>query len=261
MRPVRLGIIGCGVIGNHHVQNAAKSPQVELVAVADLIRERAHAAAAKAGISSCYYNDEDLLKDARVEAVVLAMPTGVRSPVAFKALRRGKHVLLEKPVANNAGEVKKMMALRGDRVVGCCSSRYGFSGHSDAAVKCVESGALGKIRLVRIRAIHGAPAHPDPEPPPWRESKALNGGGILVNWSCYDLDYVMRITGWRLQPKAVLARWWPVARQDEVVRGARLRRRRTLCRAHPVQGRHRPEHGARGILQRHGGPGVGDPRH
>jgi predicted dehydrogenase len=40
---------------------------------------------------------------------------------------------------------------------------------------------------------------------------ALNGGGILVNWSCYDLDYVMRITGWRLQPKAVLARWWPVA--------------------------------------------------
>jgi predicted dehydrogenase len=50
----------------------------------------------------------------------------------------------------------------------------------------------------------------------------LNGGGILVNWSCYDLDYVMRITGWLLQPKAVLARWWPVAKKMKayVARGS-----------------------------------------
>jgi predicted dehydrogenase len=38
-----------------------------------------------------------------------------------------------------------------------------------------------------------------------------NGGGILVNWSCYDLDYLMQILGWQVKPKCVMARWWPAA--------------------------------------------------
>jgi predicted dehydrogenase len=211
MEPIRLGIVGCGVISGSHLELAAKCPLATVVAVADLIEERARARAASFGIAKYYLNDEDLLNDARVEAVVLAMPTGVRTPVAYKALRRGKHVLLEKPVASKASEVKRMLALRGDRVVACCSSRMSFTGHAAAAAQCVASGALGQIRLARIRAVHPAPAQPAAEPPPWRQSMALNGGGILVNWSCYDLDYLMQITAWQLQPRAVLAQWWPVA--------------------------------------------------
>jgi len=107
--------------------------------------------------------------------------------------------------------VRKMMALRGDRVVACCSSRKVFTGHAEAAAACVASGALGDIRMVRFRAIGSTPADPNPNPPPWRESMAQNGGGILVNWSCYDLDYVMSITNWALKPQAVMAKWWPVA--------------------------------------------------
>ena len=42
---------------------------------------------------------------------------------------------------------------------------------------------------------------------------AQNGGGILVNWSCYDLDYLMHIMGWQLKPRSVLAKWWPVGDQ------------------------------------------------
>jgi len=212
MEPVRLGVIGCGVIGPTHLKLAAKCPLAKVVAVADLIEERARSRAEEFGIPAVYFNDEDLLNDPRVEAVVLAMPTGDRTPVAYKALKRGKHVLLEKPVAGKASDVRKMMALRKDRVVGCCSPRMAFSAHAEAAAACVASGALGKIRVVRARAVLPAGAKPffDP-PPPWRQSMALNGGGILVNWSCYDLNYLMRITGWRLRPRSVLARWWPVA--------------------------------------------------
>ncbi len=139
------------------------------------------------------------------------MPTGDRTPVAFKALKRGKHVLLEKPVAARASDVTRMMAQRGDRVVGCCSCRFTFTEHAEAAATCVASGVLGKIRLVRIRAIGAAGARPYFDPPPaWRQSMARNGGGILVNWSCYDLDYMMHVLNWQLRPETVLARWWRV---------------------------------------------------
>ena len=40
---------------------------------------------------------------------------------------------------------------------------------------------------------------------------SLNGGGILVNWGCYDLDYMVQVMGWKLKPKEVMAHWWPVA--------------------------------------------------
>ena len=47
-------------------------------------------------------------------------------------------------------------------------------------------------------------------PPAWRLSKALNGGGIMSNWGCYDLDYLFGITGWSLEPQTVLGQTWTV---------------------------------------------------
>lgn len=213
MEPVRIGIIGCGVISKSHLELAAKSGVAKVVAVADIIEERAVQRAQEFGIPAHYDGDEKLLEDDSVEAVVLAMPTGVRSPVAMKALRKGKHVLLEKPVALNAGEVEMMMELRGDLVVGCCSSRYTFSGHAQAAAECYATGALGKVRMAGIRALRPAWAPPQVAPPTWRQSMAENGGGILVNWSCYELNYVLHIMNWELKPREVMARWWPTAPQ------------------------------------------------
>ncbi len=211
MEPVKLGIIGCGVIGTSHASQASKSPLVDLVAVADLIKERAEGNAEKFGAGTVYYNDTDLLNNDRIEAVVLAMPVWDRTPVAFKALEKGKHVIIEKPAAGNCADIEKMIDLRGDRVVACCSPRNAFTGHAEAAGKCVASGALGKIRSVRFRIVLSAPAEPSDSPPPWRQSMKLNGGGILVNWSCYDLDYMMQILDWQLIPRVVIAKWWPVA--------------------------------------------------
>jgi len=211
MKPVKLGIVGCGVIGTHHVTEATNSPVVDLVAVSDMIEERAKSTAEKFGVSTYYTNEDDLINDDRIEAVVLAMPTGVRTPIAFKVLGKSKHLIIEKPAASNCAEIEKMIAMRGDLVVACCSSRNAFTGHAEVATKCVESGALGKIRVVRFRAILSASPSPGDNPPPWRQSMKLNGGGILVNWSCYDLDYMMQITGWQLKPRVVLAKWWTVA--------------------------------------------------
>ena len=215
MKKVNLGVIGCGVIGTIHIQNAVKSELINLVAVADQIEERRRNVAEKFGIKKTYSSGEALLKDPNVEAVVLALPAGIRAPLALRAFSSGKHVLLEKPAAMNTGELKQMINARGNLVGACCSSRYRFLESADFTANFVAGGALGKLRVVRCRATYAAGPCPEKTPPIWRVNKSMNGGGILVNWGPYDLDYLLGITGWSLKPKLVLAQTWPIPPQFE----------------------------------------------
>ena len=80
---------------------------------------------------------------------------------------------------------------------------------ADAATKLVSSGALGPIRSLHFRVHVEAGPPPKSSPPPWRESFSMNAGGILTNWSCYDLDYILGIAGWRFDPRTVLGQYWP----------------------------------------------------
>ena len=211
MERLRLGVIGCGVIGQQHMQTASESPLVELVAVADVRASAAQEAGARFGAGAVYADAGSLLADPRVEAVVLAMPAVERTRLAQRAFAAGKHVLTEKPVARNAGEVRELIASRGGLIAGCCSSRFRFLDSAKAAEAHLASGALGALRVVRVRAVVGAGAPPRTPPPAWRVSTSLNGGGILMNWGCYDLDYVLGLTGWTLRPRTVLAQTWPVS--------------------------------------------------
>ena len=210
MEPVKVGVIGCGVIGSRHLRIASEAPHIELVAAADLIEENRTVAAERFNPPKMYTNDRDLLNDDEVEAVVLAFPTQYRTQVALQAFDSGKHVLLEKPIAMNAAEVEKLIDARGDLVSGCCSSRKRFTPSARLATHLITTGRLGALRTVYCRAIVGTGKQPDTPRPAWRLTKALNGGGILVNWGCYDLDYLLGITGWQLKPHTVFAQTWTV---------------------------------------------------
>lgn len=222
MKFVRLGLIGCGIIGQHHLQAAAKNPLIKIAAVADLREQLAKESAARFNIPRVYPDGKALLDDPDVEAVVLAMPAFVRTALALMAFARGKHVLTEKPVAMNADEVKRLIAARGKLVGACCSSRYRFLPSAKATADFIATGALGALRVIFCRAIMGCGKPPASPPPPWRLKKAMNGGGILMNWGCYDLDYLLGITGWKFRPKLALAQTWTVAPQfaDRVAPGS-----------------------------------------
>ncbi len=116
MEKVRIGVIGCVKMGQRHIKLVQNHPRAEVVAVADVVDERARRLAGEFGIAAVHKNEDDLLSDERVDAVILAMPTGVRTPVALKALAQGEHVLLEKPVASSADEVERMTADAGQRL-------------------------------------------------------------------------------------------------------------------------------------------------
>jgi len=211
MDPVRIGLIGCGVIGQSHLRAATESSLTDVVALADLRQDVARKSAEEFSVPNVYAGGSELLADPNVEAVILALPTGVRTPLALEALGKGKHILVEKPVAMNAGEVRQMIAARGDRVAACCSGRYHLFPSTRAAAEVLASGKLGALRVLRIFAHQKARPKPEGPLPVWRLSKKLNGGGILVNWGCYDLDYMLGLTGWSLVPKRVLAQTWTIS--------------------------------------------------
>ena len=215
MKSVALGLIGYGAIGHAHLRSAMESPLIDVVAVADLREEARKEAAKTCEAAKVYEQGVDLIDDSQVEAVVLAMPTCGRTGLALHAFARGKHVLTEKPVAMNADEVKRMVEARGDLVAGCCSSRTRFLQSASVATRFIATGALGDLRVLRVRGISAAGPKPEKTPPAWRLSKALNGGGIMVNWGCYDLDYMLGLAGWSLKPELVLAQTWEVPPQFE----------------------------------------------
>lgn len=210
MERVRLGVVGCGVMGNRHLAAAADCPLLDVAAVADLIQERSQAAAKRFGVAKAYGPGSELIADGDVDAVVFATVAADRNELAIEALKAGKHVLVEKPVAMTAADVQRMIDARGDRVAACCSGRFRSFESAEAAEQFIAGGALGELRLIYCRAHQPAQGVPETPPPPWRLNKAMNAGGILVNWGCYDLDYLLGITGWTLKPRLVLAQAWPV---------------------------------------------------
>jgi predicted dehydrogenase len=210
MSKVKVGIIGCGVIGKLHLQGMAQAEHIEIAAIADLRPEVRQAIAEQYHVPAAYAEGRELLADPRVEAVVLAMPTAGRVDLALEAFAQGKHVLVEKPVGMNAGEVRRMVAAKGKLVAGCCSSRERFLPSAQASADVIASGALGNLRVLRVSAFSADGGTPKAMPPAWRLIKALNGGGILLNWGCYDLDYMLGLVGWTLRPRLVLGQIWAI---------------------------------------------------
>ena len=201
-------MIGCGVIAQRHLHSASGTPDLEVVALADRDAAALKRTAEAFGIARTYPDALPLIDDPEIEAVVLALPAGIRCAIAVRALQAGKHVLLEKPTACDVAEVDRILEARGDRTVGVCSSRFTFLESARVARETVGSGVLGSLRTVRARGLIGSKEPSGKPPPPWRLSHKLNGGGIMANWGCYDLNYLMDVTGWRLRPRTVLAQVW-----------------------------------------------------
>lgn len=210
MKQLRVGVIGCGVIGQKHTEAATNLPHVELVAVADINEKLLNNIAARFKVPKTYTSAEALIKDETIEAVILALPTNIRGRFAPMVLKQNKHLLLEKPAAMNAKELEGFLKHQTSQVAACASSRFALYESALEATKIIKSGALGKLRLIRCRAL--LPAKPAPKimPPAWRLKRSLNGGGILLNWGVYDLDYLMSLTDWQLKPRQVLAQTWTV---------------------------------------------------
>lgn len=158
MGTLKVGVIGCGSIAQYrHLPEYALNPNVELVAVCDIAKERAEEVAEKYGVKA-FTSYEELLQSGGVDAVSVCTPNYLHAPISIAALNAGIHVLCEKPMATSEDEAKAMIAaaaLSGKKLMIAHNQRF-VPSHQKAR-KLIESGEIGKIYSFRTAFGHGGP--------------------------------------------------------------------------------------------------------
>jgi predicted dehydrogenase len=171
---INLGFIGVGTMGFGHVNAFLGSPEVQVVAISDVVVERRDRAQkrveehyAKQKDSGSYkgckaYNDfRDLLARTDIDAVVIATPDHWHAIPTIQAARAGKHVYCEKPLTLTIGEGRAVVeAVKKAGVVFQTGSqqRSEFGGKFRLAVELIRNGRIGKVKTVRVGV--GDPAVP-----------------------------------------------------------------------------------------------------
>lgn len=147
--PIRIGLIGAGAAGRLHASAIAAVPGLALVGVADMRAERAADLAGRfdargAGI-------DELLDADDVDAVFIAAPTAVHLPIARRAIGSGKHVFVEKPVAEHPDEIRALERVaREAGVVIIPGHNYLHQPECARLVRHVHDGMIGRTRSLHI---------------------------------------------------------------------------------------------------------------
>jgi predicted dehydrogenase len=198
-----VGLIGCGKVGHIHAAALRSLPESELVAVCDVSSERAQAFASKYGARS-FTDVETMLRDGRVEAVLIGTPHPLHAAPAIAAARVGVHVLVEKPLAATLADCDAMLdaADKAGVVLGVVSQRR-FYEPVRRMKDAIDAGKIGRPAL----GVFTMYSWRDPSyyhSDPWRGQWDTEGGGVLVNQSPHQLDLLL----WFIGPAAEVSGYW-----------------------------------------------------
>lgn len=197
-KKMKLGIIGVCGFGGSHVIGASKVSCAEMVALCDLDLEGAKKWAKDYNVPYVYQDYKELLKRDDIEAVSIALPDQIHKQVTIDALRAGKHVLCEKPMALDLDECKEMIKVARECGKELMVGQVGrYTPAFRKAKELYESGAIGELFLIESEYAHdyskigGAGG--------WRvtpEREPIIGGG------CHAVDLIRMIAG---NPEEVFA--------------------------------------------------------
>ena len=197
--PVRVGVIGLGLISAAHLDGYARSPYARVVAVCDLDEARARQKAAELG-ARAYTGYADLLADPDVDAVDVILPHNLHHAVVADALEAGKHVLVEKPLALSTEQCADLVALaEGAGLTLSVEENTRFVAAYVAVERLLAAGALGEIRLVRT-LIHGSEVSRLRNTALWKGRTEGSGGGAIIDAGPHSF-YLLR---WLFGPIATV---------------------------------------------------------
>lgn len=188
-KKLNIGIVGCGVQSNVLAKASLAVSEARLVAVTDIIEERAKEMTRRFSVKP-YTNYNDMLSRKDIDVVFVVVPHYLHSEVSIAAAEAGKHVFVEKPMCMNLNEANKMIdaAEKADVKLAV--------GHVDrfntgwiGAKRLIDDGAIGKILMLRL-ARHGS----IPIQRRWFFDPK-KGGGLLFDRFIYEADNARWLTG------------------------------------------------------------------
>src|SRR5580698_7644066 len=188
---LRFGVIGAGGIGLEHLTSLSTCPRATAVAIAENTPARAKEASERFKIARSYSDYHELLEQADIDAVTIALPNHLHAPVAIEALKARKHVLVEKPMALNARDASKMIdaaaKMRRTLMVG---QNFRFNRHTQMARLVIQRGDLGELYHARgfwLRR-NGIPRIGS-----WFTQKKLAGGGVVCDLGAHVIDTCLHL--------------------------------------------------------------------
>lgn len=215
---LKVGLIGCGEIAVQNAKAVVQSPHGRVVACFDINKNLAEDLAKQAQESNkppvtIYDNFERFLADPNIEAVIVNTPHFLHKPQTIAALKAGKHVLVEKPIACTVAEGREMIAAAkaANRKLGVnFCMRYGHS--IQKARTLVSEGVIGKILSWYMVGFANKPlsyfsgGFSGRSKSDWRQKRSTSGGGYLIMNQVHFIDFFRYITGQEVaKTKAVVA--------------------------------------------------------
>ena len=194
---VRIGIIGVGQIGKHHLNQYAEIPEAEVVAAADIRSDELARVAAQYGIPNTYTDYRELLKRDDIQCVDVCLHNRLHAPVTIAALEAGKNVYCEKPMSWTYPEAKAMVE---------AANRLGLKLHiqlstiyapeARAAKRLIDDGHLGEIYYAKSSHYRrrGRP-YVDGYGTAQFVQTATAGGGAMLDMAVYHIARMMWLLG------------------------------------------------------------------
>src|SRR5437763_8072679 len=174
---VRLGVVGVGVMGSNHARVIAELPGVEFVGVADPDRSQAHFVAETLGCAAV--GDLDELLELGIDAATIAAPTHLHHDLALACIRRGIHVMVEKPIASSAqGGRSIIAAARHAGVVLMVGHVERFNPAVAAIKEAIHGEDILSIAITRV----------GPFPP------RMSNVGVVIDLAVHDIDLIRWFT-------------------------------------------------------------------
>ena len=206
---IKVGIIGCGKIAQvRHIPEYAANPDAEVYGFYDINLARAEELAKQYG-GKAYASYEELLADPEIAAVSVCAANHVHAEITIAALKAGKHVLCEKPMAVTLEECEAMVAAAKE------SGKYLMIGQNQRLAKAhakakelIEQGAIGKVLTFRTIFGHGGPEtwSIDPGSNVWFFDKTKAAMGAMADLGIHKTDMIQYVLGTKIaRTQAVLS--------------------------------------------------------
>ncbi len=194
MDKIHYAVIGCGMISNFHIAAIRACPDAVFSGVYGRDPEKTARFASEHGVRA-YATTQEIWDDEQVQAVCICTPSGLHAQFALEAIEHGRHVLVEKPIALTMAECDQIIRrAKAKKVLVSVISQLRFSPAVQQVKRAMDRKVLGKLVCADLyMKYHRSQSYYDSGA--WRGTKAMDGGGALMNQGIHGVDLLQYLAG------------------------------------------------------------------